>query len=338
MAGLKLQCHELIPLAGLILFTGCGSSSAPVSTSSQSVTAASNTTTSSNLTLSGASATVAPNGTDQFTATGGVPPYQYSVAFGGGTIDPSSGIFTATGTTSTTIEIEVQDSSGNSSFLTVTVSSAGAPTAAGTLTLTAASPSVLPGGTDLLTGSGGTAPYSYFVVSGTGTINSTTGLFTAPGATESDQIVVQDANGNLGYATITVSTTATATVPAIPAAATYTSLVIAQGEIVVIPGGPGNLELIMQSDGNLVLYTGITPLWSTNTSGQLCVSNQCRAIFQADGNFVVYNGSVPIWDSRTVGNPGATLLLNDEAPYLEIESSGGPVLWTSRRSPPSRRG
>src|ERR1700730_15943960 len=53
----------------------------------------------------------------------------------------------------------------------------------------------------------------------------------------------------------------------------------------------GSLNLVMQTDGNLVLYQQDgTPLWYTGTGGQDCSAGQCVAVFQTDGNFVVYNG------------------------------------------------
>jgi hypothetical protein len=68
--------------------------------------------------------------------------------------------------------------------------------------------------------------------------------------------------------------------------------------------------LIMQSDGNLVVYKGSGPtdnkgaLWSSGTSGK----GESFAIMQSDGNFVVYKGSGPsdnqgvLWNSETGGN------------------------------------
>ncbi|MER7669423.1 hypothetical protein ABTY61_13250 [Kitasatospora sp. NPDC096128] len=62
----------------------------------------------------------------------------------------------------------------------------------------------------------------------------------------------------------------------------------------------GDTSLIMQGDGNLVLYRGVPsapyPVWvAPNTLG-------CgyKAIMQGDGNFVVYNAaSKPCWASNT---------------------------------------
>ena len=51
---------------------------------------------------------------------------------------------------------------------------------------------------------------------------------------------------------------------------------------------PNYYKLIMQSDGNLVLYTSSSqPLWDSQTSGHL----GAYARFQTDGNFVVYSAT-----------------------------------------------
>nr|WSY57016.1 protein kinase [Streptomyces sp. NBC_00886] len=63
-------------------------------------------------------------------------------------------------------------------------------------------------------------------------------------------------------------------------------------------------KLIMQPDGNLVLYDESgTARWASRTEG---TGN--TAVFQEDGNFVVYNAQQqPLWSSNTQGADGATL-------------------------------
>jgi hypothetical protein len=91
----------------------------------------------------------------------------------------------------------------------------------------------------------------------------------------------------------------------------------------------GSLRLVMQGDGNLVLYQGGTVLWSTGTYGQNCGTNQCVTAFQGDGNFVVYNGQTPLWFSNTGGNPGGSLVLSSQPPYLEVLAGNQSVLWAA---------
>jgi hypothetical protein len=71
----------------------------------------------------------------------------------------------------------------------------------------------------------------------------------------------------------------------------------------------GSYALTLQTDGNLVLYQGATPLWSTNTSGKPVTV----AAMQADGNLVLYDAQKhPLWNSGTSGNPGAFLTVQDD--------------------------
>jgi hypothetical protein len=70
-------------------------------------------------------------------------------------------------------------------------------------------------------------------------------------------------------------------------------------------------QLIMQADGNLVLYRLYNryALWSSGTAG----CDVLRVVMQGDGNLVIYqpNGRA-IWASGTAGNPGSFLVLQDD--------------------------
>ncbi len=105
------------------------------------------------------------------------------------------------------------------------------------------------------------------------------------------------------------------------AVACYTPYPVAHGDT-MHPGetlGPGQsitsaggwFQLILQTDGNLVLYAlpGRVPLWASNTNGKpvgVC-------IMQADGNLVLYATSgEPVWASNTNGNPGSHLVMQDD--------------------------
>jgi hypothetical protein len=87
----------------------------------------------------------------------------------------------------------------------------------------------------------------------------------------------------------------------------------------------GRFYLLLQTDGNLVLYEGTTPLWATGTQG----TSPGQAIMQTDGNFVLYNSAgVPLWSSGTQGNPGASLAIQDDG-NLVIYTTGGGGIWSS---------
>ncbi len=85
----------------------------------------------------------------------------------------------------------------------------------------------------------------------------------------------------------------------------------------------GRFGLVMQSDGNLVLYrSGVGPLWATNTTLK---NGQTTAILQGDGNLVLYDAANhPLWQSNTAGWVGA---------YLEVQSDGDLVIFNPSESP-----
>jgi hypothetical protein len=73
-------------------------------------------------------------------------------------------------------------------------------------------------------------------------------------------------------------------------------------------------QFIMQTDGNLVLYTwpanGVA-LWSSQTAGNV---GAFAIMQQTDGNLVVYNSSglTALWSSGTAGHPGANAAVQDD--------------------------
>ena len=94
---------------------------------------------------------------------------------------------------------------------------------------------------------------------------------------------------------------------------------LASGQSITSPGG--TYSLTMQGDGNLVEYSGSTPVWASGTS-----ASGSFVVMQGDGDLVVYDGSTPKWASNTSGNPGAYLSLGDDGD-LVVDSSTGDPLW-----------
>jgi hypothetical protein len=91
--------------------------------------------------------------------------------------------------------------------------------------------------------------------------------------------------------------------------------------------------LVMQTDGNLVLYAGgMRPIWFSGTGG----SGATRAVMQADGNFVLYktNGA-PVWWTGTGGNSGATLYVQDDGNVVIYSTAPAPKWWTGTGGRPS---
>ena len=88
----------------------------------------------------------------------------------------------------------------------------------------------------------------------------------------------------------------------------------------------GRSTLVMQGDGNLVLYrTGGKVRWATSTDGQTIT----QAIMQGDGNFVMYGpGGVYLWDTATDGHPGAYLVVQDDGNVVIYDPANNP-LWAT---------
>lgn len=107
-----------------------------------------------------------------------------------------------------------------------------------------------------------------------------------------------------------------------------TASVAEMGEIILragqsIASPDGRFLLLMQYDGNLVLYGPDGPMWLTGTHG----GNDRWMIMQADGNLVVYNGAnQPLWGTWTQGNPGARLFVQNDG-NLVIYNTSNAVLW-----------
>jgi len=80
-------------------------------------------------------------------------------------------------------------------------------------------------------------------------------------------------------------------------------------------GSPVTFELVLQSDGNLVIYNHTRALWASNTD----IHNPTQAIMQTDGNFVIYSGGHALWATGTNGQSGG--------PYLCFQNDGNLVIY-----------
>lgn len=75
--------------------------------------------------------------------------------------------------------------------------------------------------------------------------------------------------------------------------------------------GNNHLSLVMQSDGNLVLYRDSRAVWSSQTLGK-CTA--CVAVYESSGNLVIYDNTNAIWTQAWAGSSG--LMISDETPYI----------------------
>lgn len=94
-----------------------------------------------------------------------------------------------------------------------------------------------------------------------------------------------------------------------------------------LPSNNGFLDLIMQADGNLVLYRTQFgwPLWASNTAGEPVT----HVIMQPDGNLVAYSAnSATHWATSTQGHPGAWAVLQDDGNFV-VYGADNNVLWAS---------
>jgi len=101
-----------------------------------------------------------------------------------------------------------------------------------------------------------------------------------------------------------------------------------RGQELVSPSG--RFHLVMQADGNLVIYDGApgqNPIWATGTWNQTDQRRPTHADMQTDGNFVLYNdANQPAWAAGVVGST----FIN---PYLEMQDDGNLVIYHNGRTP-----
>ena len=163
-----------------------------------------NVTVGPGVSISPATASVAPRGSQAFTASGGSGTgYAWSIATNasGGTISTATGAYTAGATPDVTDVIQATDSLGNTATRNVTVTSS--------VSISPATASVAPRGSQAFTASGGSGSGYVWTLSTNasgGTINASTGAYTA-GATPNVTDVVQatDSLGNTASRNVAVT-------------------------------------------------------------------------------------------------------------------------------------
>jgi hypothetical protein len=85
----------------------------------------------------------------------------------------------------------------------------------------------------------------------------------------------------------------------------------------------GRFALLFQTDRNVVQY-GPSPLWWTGTGG----SSATRLVMQTDGNLVLYNGTTLVWQAGTVNSGANRLVVQSDGNVVLYTSSNTPVWWT----------
>ncbi len=154
------------------------------------------------LSITPMTASVAPGGGASFTASGGDGSYTFSLFANnsGGSIDPSTGAYTAGPTGGVSDTVRVTDGLSATADATVTVTAA--------LSITPTTASVVTGGGASFTASGGDGSYTFslFANNSGGSIDPSTGSYTAgPTGGVSDTVRVTDGLGATADATVTVT-------------------------------------------------------------------------------------------------------------------------------------
>ena len=84
----------------------------------------------------------------------------------------------------------------------------------------------------------------------------------------------------------------------------------------------GIYTLLMQTDGNAVLYKGRTGLWGTMTNRKAS-----SLVMQRDGNLVVISGRTVVWASNTAGSTNAKLAVQNDS-NLVMYNIRNKAVWT----------
>jgi len=93
----------------------------------------------------------------------------------------------------------------------------------------------------------------------------------------------------------------------------------------LIHSSNSDYQLLLQTDGNLVLYyQGVQATWASQTDG----SGAVHALMQLDGNFVLYDsGWNAVWDTGTAGNSNAHVSIQDDGNLVVYNYNTTAALW-----------
>ena len=85
-------------------------------------------------------------------------------------------------------------------------------------------------------------------------------------------------------------------------------------------------RMIHQKDGNLVVYKGGRPIWSSHTAH---TGSRDRLVLQGDGNLVLYKGHRALWNSHTAHTGSHNRLTMQGDGNLVLRTSSGHALWST---------
>lgn len=239
-------------------------------------------------------ATLMAGTTLSYGASGGTPPYIFSVATGGGSFTGS--VYTAP-LTAQTATVRATDSLGN--FVTTNV------TVAGVLQITPSTLSMIVNGTQTFIAAGGIPPYAFKILSGAGTIDSTSGLFTAPPVEGTAIVEVVDSQSNHAQSSVTI-------LDQVRIVPSPLSMVKNSSLTVLATGGLGPYTFsIVAGDGTISSSTGLFE--SADNAGTVTVKAT-----DALGNFGT--GTIVVYDSLTIDNAPDAIMVGET---VTLAASGG---------------
>jgi hypothetical protein len=164
-------------------------------------------------------------------------------------------------------------SSSSASSSTVPTPTTTAATETATIIIFPSTVTLNPGASLQFSSTGGTAPYSYSVTSGGGSINPNTGLYTAPSAASDVQILVTDADNNTASTTLTVSLS--------DLTITASALSVIEGQNVQINGSGGTSPYayyVVAGGGAIDPVLGLFTAPPSSGTAQIAVEDQSGEI------------------------------------------------------------
>lgn len=122
------------------------------------------------------------------------------------------------------------------------------------------------------------------------------------------------------------NTTATATVMVRPAVVTSPAVLVSQDEVI----SPGGHAVLWMGDDSVLRLDTDTPGTGWHSPGRASLDDHARLAVQSDGNLVIYSGAgAVVWTSRTRSTDGPfTLSATDDRRAVLTTAHGG-VLWTT---------
>lgn len=312
---ISLQGILLLCLASPAILTGCSADFNRNIASRKGTTTLTEVPTSSALAAVPSAKDIAAGSQFQFASSGGVAPYTYAMASGRGSIDPSTGIYIAPpnqvradpSDPAEFARIQVTDSTGATAISEIRIFPP--------LQISPATITVVQSSTRTFTASGGIEPYAFSVLSGQGSIHSSTGVFTAPAAPGTTFIRVRDAGGNETAAVVTIT-------PPFGGNTSNVLLPVTNTYALIPSGGSPPYSFAITSVpayGTITSATGMTSAYvapatvpptsvveisitdSLSQTDQVLLDIQPALQISPASKYVAYNGSFPFGVSGGVG-------------------------------------